>query len=122
MRDPGSAFDKETQLASGTGISGRLEGVAAREHERDDHGGEVFAENERGCDREERDRVDADISTYKAVRDRPDEWPKNDDGRACPDEVCRRVGAEDVEPRAGDEPDQDDEYDRELSREVREDR
>ena len=58
----------------------------------------------------------------EATRDRPDEGPENDDGRASPDEVCERVGTEDMEHRAGDEPDEDDEYDRELSRESTVDR
>ena len=99
VRDSRGPFDEETQLASRTGIGGRLQGVAAGEHEGDDHGGEVFAEHERSGDREERDRVDAHIATCEAARDRPDERPENDDGRAGPDEVCRRVGTEDVEHR-----------------------
>jgi hypothetical protein len=58
----------------------------------------------------------------QAANDRPDEWPENDESRAGPDNVCRRVGTEDMEYRAGDESAEDDEYDRQLGREVTEDR
>ena len=95
VRDSRCAFDEETQFASGTGVGGRLKGVAAGEHEGDDHGGEVFAEDERSGDREERDRIDAHIAMCEAARDRPDERPENDDGRAGPDErlpACRHRG------------------------------
>ena len=112
MCDSWRTLDEETQLASCTGVGGCLEGVAAGEHERHDHGGEVFAEDERNGNRKERDRVDAHIAMGKAARDRPDKRPENDHGCAGPDDVCWRVGTEDVEHRARDEPDQDDEYDR----------
>lgn len=114
----GRAFDEKTQLKVGAGVGGGLEGVAAGEHEGDDHGGEELADQERRGVCEERDRVGPDVTpgrgcappTRQAVRER----------RRCvgPDDVCRRVGAEHVEHRAGDEPAEDDEHDRELGREL----
>ena len=120
VRDPRRALEQETQLASGTGVGGRLQRVAAGEHEGDDHGGELLAERERTGHRQQRDRIDAHIAMRQAASDRPDERPENDESCAGPDDVCRRVGTEDMEDRAGDEPGQDDDYDRQLGREVTE--
>ena len=122
MRDSRRALDEETQFAACAGVGGRLKSVAAGEHEGNDHCGEVFAEHECNCDCEERDRINAHITMRQAANDRPDEWPENDESRAGPDNVCRRVGTEDMEYRAGDESAEDDEYDRQLGREVTEDR
>ena len=122
MRDSRGPFDEETQLALRTGIGGRLKGVAAGEHEGDDHGGEVFAEHERNGDREERDRIDAHIAMARLRATDQTSGPRTTTAAPAQTNVRRRVGTEDVEHRPGDEPDEDDENDRELSRELTVDR
>ena len=58
----GRSLDESAQFSTGTAGGPGLERGAARHHECDDRGCELLPEYERPDDRDERDRVDADIA------------------------------------------------------------
>ena len=62
VRDARRPLDEQAELTACTSGGPRLERCASGHHQRDDRCGEVLAEGERPDDRNERDRVDADVS------------------------------------------------------------
>ena len=81
MGDARRALDQKPQLAAGPARRPGLEGRAAGQHQRDDRAGELLAEDQRARDRDERDRVDADIPSREAA-DRV-EYQRDEDDRGA---------------------------------------
>ncbi len=67
VRDTRCALDEEAKLASRPTGRPRLERRTTGHHQRDDRSGQLFSEDERPGDRDERDRIDADVAVQEAA-------------------------------------------------------
>ncbi len=115
VRDPGRAVDEETQLAPRPPGRPRLEGLAARHHQRDDRRRELLAQDQGAGDRDQGDRVDPDVAVEEATA-RLDRQRNEDDRRSDrPRSVRPAVSAGQPEDPPGDEPGERDHCQRALA-------
>ena len=115
MRDPGRAVDEESELASRPAGGPGFESGAARHHQGDDRGGELLAQHERAGDRDEGDRVDADVAVEEAPGGVDGERDEHDRRAQPPGRVRPARLAEQPEDRAGEERGERDDGQRALS-------
>ena len=115
MRDPGRAVDEESELASRPAGRPGFESGAARHHQGDDRGGELLAQHERAGDRDEGDRVDADVAVEEAPGGVDGERDEHDRRAQAPGRVRPARLAEQPEDRAGEERGERDDGQRALS-------
>ena len=101
--DPRGALDEETELAAGAAGGPRLERGSSRHHQRDDGGGEELAERERPDDRDERDRVDADVAPQQRARRGEHEGHEHHRGAGRPGDVGPALLAREPEGASGDD-------------------
>ena len=78
-------LDEQAELTACAPGRPRLERVRPRHHQRDDRCREVLAERERPDDRDERDRVDADVPAQQRPGRRDDERDEDDRRTGRPD-------------------------------------
>ena len=103
VRDARGALDEEAELAAGAAGGPRLERGAAGHHQGDDRGGEELAEREGPDDRDEGDRVDADVSAQQRAGRGDHERDEHHDRPDGPGDVGPALLAEQPERRSGDD-------------------